>query len=174
MRDRRWQRQRGLATRSREGDELKIGSTVFEVTAPEIVAPAAEPEAPPPPPPPPPPPAPVAEIVADSGAPGTRLALSLELAPEDGELFIAIIGTPASRREGKRIHAEVEAEIHRFEARLGPRRDDPAYSLSYANRRRTEIARAMALGPTLLVLDEPTAGMNQSETGEGLGQLLEL
>ena len=91
-----------------------------------------------------------------------------------GELFIAVVGTPASRRERTQIDATVEAEIHRFEARLGPRREDPAYSLSYANRRRTEIARAMALSPKLLVLDEPTAGMNQSETAEVLEQLLEL
>ncbi|MDQ1527324.1 MAG: branched-chain amino acid transport system ATP-binding protein [Microbacteriaceae bacterium] len=91
-----------------------------------------------------------------------------------GELFIAIIGTPASRREDKQIKNAVVTEIHRFEARLGPRRDDPAYSLSYANRRRTEIARALALKPKLLVLDEPTAGMNQSETAEVLEQLLEL
>jgi branched-chain amino acid transport system ATP-binding protein len=91
-----------------------------------------------------------------------------------GELFIAIVGTPASRREDKHIAAAVETEINRFEARLGPRRDEPAYSLSYANRRRTEIARAMALAPKLLVLDEPTAGMNQSETAEVLQQLLEL
>jgi branched-chain amino acid transport system ATP-binding protein len=91
-----------------------------------------------------------------------------------GELFIAIVGTPASRRERVRIDAVVDTEIHRFEERLGPRRDDPAYSLSYANRRRTEIARALALQPKLLVLDEPTAGMNQSETAEVLAQLLEL
>ncbi|MDF2441847.1 MAG: branched-chain amino acid transport system ATP-binding protein [Subtercola sp.] len=91
-----------------------------------------------------------------------------------GELFIAIVGTPASRREGLRMAADVDAEIHRFEARLGPRRDDPAYSLSYANRRRTEIARAMAQKPKLLVLDEPTAGMNPFETSEVLDQLLEL
>ena len=90
------------------------------------------------------------------------------------ELYIAIIGTPASRREQKEIAAVVDAEIHRFEARLGPRRDDPAYSLSYANRRRTEIARALALRPKLLVLDEPTAGMNPFETGEVLAQLLDL
>jgi branched-chain amino acid transport system ATP-binding protein len=90
------------------------------------------------------------------------------------ELYIAIAGTPASRREQKEIDAVVESEIDRFEARLGPRRDDPAYSLSYANRRRTEIARALALAPKLLVLDEPTAGMNQSETAEVLEQLLEL
>ncbi|MFP3464129.1 ABC transporter ATP-binding protein [Leifsonia sp. SIMBA_070] len=90
------------------------------------------------------------------------------------ELYIAIVGTPSSRREQKRIDAVIETEIDRFEARLGPRRDDPAYSLSYANRRRTEIARALALNPKLLVLDEPTAGMNQSETAEVLQQLLDL
>lgn len=94
--------------------------------------------------------------------------------PLVAELFIAIIGTPASRREQRQVEAVVEAEIHRFEVRLRPRRDDPAYSLSYANRRRTEIARALASHPKLLVLDEPTAGMNQSETAEVLGQLLEL
>ena len=91
-----------------------------------------------------------------------------------GELLVAIVGTPGSRRERQQIDARVKAEIHRFEARLGPRRDDPAYSLSYANRRRAEIARALALQPKLLVLDEPTAGMNQSETAEVLEQLLEL
>ncbi|WP_025156480.1 ABC transporter ATP-binding protein [Leifsonia aquatica] len=90
------------------------------------------------------------------------------------ELYIAIIGTPSSRREQREVDAVVATEIERFQARLGPRRDDPAYSLSYANRRRTEIARALALSPKLLVLDEPTAGMNQSETAEVLEQLLEL
>ena len=108
--------------------------------------------------------------------PARRLsrAFLLRWIPLLAELYIAIVGTPASRRERKRIDATVAEEIRRFEARLGPRRDDPAYSLSYANRRRTEIARALALRPKLLVLDEPTAGMNQSETAEVLEQLLEL
>jgi branched-chain amino acid transport system ATP-binding protein len=98
----------------------------------------------------------------------------LRWVPLLGELFVAIVGTPGARRERRQMDATVALEIDRFEARLGPRRDDPAYSLSYANRRRTEIARALALNPRLLVLDEPTAGMNQSETAEVLAQLLEL
>ena len=49
---------------------------------------------------------------------------------------------------------------------VGYRFDQPAYSLSYANRRRLEIARAMATQPKLLLLDEPAAGMNPKETQE--------
>ena len=48
----------------------------------------------------------------------------------------------------------------------GYRWDQPAYSLSYANRRRLEIARALATQPRLLLLDEPAAGMNPNETHE--------
>jgi branched-chain amino acid transport system ATP-binding protein len=106
--------------------------------------------------------------------PGLANVFLLRWIPLLGELFIAIFGTPAARRERKLIDENVASEIARFEERLGPRRDDPAYSLSYANRRRTEIARALALSPKLLVLDEPTAGMNPFETGEVLAQLLEL
>lgn len=42
----------------------------------------------------------------------------------------------------------------------------PVYMLSYANRRRTEMARAMATGARMLLLDEPSAGMNPKETEE--------
>jgi ABC-type branched-subunit amino acid transport system ATPase component len=51
-----------------------------------------------------------------------------------------------------------------FEDRLLPRVNDFADSLSYANRRRLEIARALVSEPRLLLLDEPTAGMNPHET----------
>ncbi len=49
---------------------------------------------------------------------------------------------------------------------MGYRFDQPAFALSYANRRRLEIARAMATEPRLMLLDEPTAGMNPRETVE--------
>lgn len=49
-----------------------------------------------------------------------------------------------------------------------------AGSLPYGLQRRLEIARAMATNPTLLLLDEPSAGMNPAETGELMAQLLRL
>lgn len=58
-----------------------------------------------------------------------------------------------------------------FGSRLLPRADHIAGSLSYANRRRLEIARALALRPKLLLLDEPTAGMNPAETLELMDQI---
>ena len=54
---------------------------------------------------------------------------------------------------------------------VGYRFEQPAYVLSYANRRRLEIARAMGTEAKILCLDEPTAGMNPSETKE-LTQLI--
>jgi branched-chain amino acid transport system ATP-binding protein len=91
-----------------------------------------------------------------------------------GELLVAVLPTPAARRELRAIRPAVDAELSRFADRLAPRRDSPASTLSYANRRRTEIARALAAAPVLLLLDEPTAGMNQTETAEVLEQLLQL
>ena len=94
--------------------------------------------------------------------------------PMLAEVFTALVPLPAVRRERERVSARVDHQVDRFAERLGPRRDHLAYTLSYANRRRTEIARALVGEPTLLVLDEPTAGMNQSETAEMLTQLLAL
>lgn len=98
----------------------------------------------------------------------------LRWVPLLAELALAIIPSRAVRAERSTIDAVIDRELGRFGQRLGDRRTDFAYTLSYANRRRTEIARALALRPALLVLDEPTAGMNQSETAEVLEQLLQL
>lgn len=81
---------------------------------------------------------------------------------------------PKSQRENQDVAERVGNEIDRFRERLGNRRGDYTYTLSYANRRRTEIARAHISEPKLLLLDEPTAGMNQSETAEVLRQLQHL
>ena len=78
-----------------------------------------------------------------------------------------IFRTPGFRKEEIRIRALAEEKLAFFGERLqGYRFDQPAYSLSYANRRRLEIARAMATEPKLLLLDEPAAGMNPNETHE--------
>jgi branched-chain amino acid transport system ATP-binding protein len=74
---------------------------------------------------------------------------------------------PAVRREEERIREKARDALSFFGNRLvGYRFDQPASVLSYANRRRLEIARAMATEPKLLLLDEPTAGMNPRETEE--------
>src|SRR5438067_1530761 len=66
------------------------------------------------------------------------------------------------------------AILSMFGNRLVPRADPVVSSLSYANRRRVEIARALASRPKLLLLDEPTAGMNPAETLELADQIKSL
>jgi branched-chain amino acid transport system ATP-binding protein len=79
----------------------------------------------------------------------------------------AILQTPRYRREQKETEEYARDVLSFFGSRLaGYRLDQPAFVLSYANRRRLEIARAMATSPELLLLDEPTAGMNPRETLE--------
>jgi branched-chain amino acid transport system ATP-binding protein len=79
----------------------------------------------------------------------------------------SVLRTPGMRREEKEIEALAEQRLGFFGQRLvGYRWNQPAYSLSYANRRRLEIARATAARPRLLLLDEPAAGMNPVETHE--------
>ena len=79
----------------------------------------------------------------------------------------SILRLPRARREEREVRALAEEVLSFFGQRLaGYRWDQPAYSLSYANRRRLEIARALASRPRLLLLDEPAAGMNPAETHE--------
>lgn len=79
----------------------------------------------------------------------------------------ALFQTPAFKAEEQQIRERANEILDFFGTRLaGYRREQPAFVLSYANRRRLEIARAMATMPILLMLDEPTAGMNPRETRE--------
>ena len=82
-------------------------------------------------------------------------------------VFRSMLRTPGMRREEREIQQLAEERLGFFGERLvGYRWNQPAYSLSYANRRRLEIARACATRPKLLLLDEPAAGMNPAETQE--------
>jgi branched-chain amino acid transport system ATP-binding protein len=84
------------------------------------------------------------------------------------ELALALIRPAAVKAEENALRAQALDIIALFGERLTPRINNPAFSLSYANRRRVEIARALALKPRVLFLDEPTAGMNPTETAEML------
>ena len=82
-------------------------------------------------------------------------------------VFGSVFRTPAMRREERSIREHAQNALGFFGQRLaGYRQDQPAFSLSYANRRRLEMARALATEPSLILLDEPTAGMNPRETLE--------
>jgi ABC-type branched-subunit amino acid transport system ATPase component len=81
--------------------------------------------------------------------------------------FWSSILRPRSLREEERNAEEKALEILSFfGARLLSMCNEPAHSLSYANRRRLEISRVLASDPKLILLDEPVAGMNPTETAE--------
>lgn len=79
----------------------------------------------------------------------------------------AIFRLPSFKAEEEAVRAKAAEQLEFFGTRLtGYRHDQPAFALSYANRRRLEIARAMATEAKLLLMDEPSAGMNPIETEE--------
>jgi ABC-type branched-subunit amino acid transport system ATPase component len=82
-------------------------------------------------------------------------------------LLGAVLRLPGTRAEEQQVREQARLALSFFGSRLASYREDqPAFALSYANRRRLEIARAMATIPGLILLDEPTAGMNPRETEE--------
>jgi branched-chain amino acid transport system ATP-binding protein len=79
----------------------------------------------------------------------------------------SVMRGPKTRAEEKRVREVAIDSLGFFGNRLmGYRHEQEASVLSYANRRRLEIARAMATEPTVILLDEPTAGMNPKESLE--------
>jgi len=83
----------------------------------------------------------------------------------------AVLRTPGVRHEEAAARERALEVLSIFGNRLMPRREHLARTLSYANRRRLEIARAVITEPVLLLLDEPTAGMNPTETLELTDQI---
>jgi branched-chain amino acid transport system permease protein len=78
-----------------------------------------------------------------------------------------LLRLPLYRKEEEETDQRVKEVLDLFGARLtGYRFNQEAVSLSYANRRRLEIARAIGTGAKVLMLDEPSAGMNPQETEE--------
>ena len=79
-----------------------------------------------------------------------------------GGILGSIFGTPRVRRE-EREAREKARELRSYSGLRGVD-EELAESLSYGDQRRLEVARALATEPKLLLLDEPTAGMNPQET----------
>jgi branched-chain amino acid transport system permease protein len=86
----------------------------------------------------------------------------------------SVLRTPAVRHEEKGAVDWARNVVGLFGNRLTPRLEHVVSSLSYANRRRVEISRALAGRPRLLLLDEPAAGMNPAETLELMDQIRSL
>jgi ABC-type branched-subunit amino acid transport system ATPase component len=84
-------------------------------------------------------------------------------------LFGNIIKPPWVRNEERRAHDRAMDALGLFGDRLAPSAYRRCIDLAYADRRLLELARAIVSEPRLLMLDEPSAGMNPTETVEFMG-----
>jgi len=85
-----------------------------------------------------------------------------------GDVVSALFRLPNYRRAERRAEHRAIDLLGFFGPEMVARKDEYAANLSYAERRRVEIARALGSAPKLMLLDEPTAGMNDAETAEAV------
>ncbi len=88
-----------------------------------------------------------------------------------GDLISIIFHLPNYQSAEKHARTRALELLSFFGPKMVALKDEYAANLSYADRRRVEIARALGSNPKVLLLDEPTAGMNDAETAEAVGYI---
>jgi len=91
-----------------------------------------------------------------------------------GGVLSALLRLRGARKDRMRLVHQALEVMSIFGDRLLSMKNEPAWTLSYANRRRLEIARALVSRPRILLLDEPTAGMNPAESQQMVQTILDL